>query len=212
MYKNTCWWICMQNFKSLFEKRLSLEKNGRFWVPKKSLFTLFARISKFFLFLIFVRFGPFKKCPKVIFAFLTKIWPKKGATPPFHTPKLKSLNLTFSEFMTWMTYKRLSGVLKTRSMSFLGFISVWYGCFARRSQQGQKTQKKTFDPTCDVIKTSQIKFATYSEISHPELSNAVFGSRIGSVKSRIWQIAKGAETPPPPIGGYGPGITCIYLP
>ena len=78
---------------------------------------------------------------------------------PIASPKLKTLNLTFFQFGPLITFiwqkviKRLRGYLKVpqiRSMSFLGFIWNWYGCFTRRSQQGQKINF-TFDPTCDVI-------------------------------------------------------------
>ena len=38
------------------------------------------------------------------------------------------------------------------------FISVWYGCFARRSQQWQIIENLTFDPTCGVISDLQMNF------------------------------------------------------
>ena len=43
--------------------------------------------------------------------------------------------------------------------------------------------------------------AKYSEISSPELSNAVFGSRIGKL---AWQIARRGRNGPL-MGGQGPG-------
>ena len=47
-----------------------------FWMPRRPLFTLFTSILEFSYFQFFPRFGLFKNCSRVIFAFLRKIWHK----------------------------------------------------------------------------------------------------------------------------------------
>ena len=47
-----------------------------FWRSKRAIFTLVPAISVFYRSSKFVRFGPFKGCSRVIFAFLMSTWPK----------------------------------------------------------------------------------------------------------------------------------------
>ena len=64
-------------------------------------------------------------------------------------------------------------------------------------------KKITFSLTSDVSSDVQIQFAVYSEISRPDLLNAVFGSNIGPV---VWQLAGeggGGAKRPLPKGGQG---------
>ena len=72
--------------------------------------------------------------------------------------------LTFDDLHLTQSHKRLRGVLRsiqTRSLPFLGFISISYDCFAQRSQQGQKIKNFTLDSTCDVISDVTDKVVQY---------------------------------------------------
>ena len=138
MYKKTCRWIGVKNFKSLsLKKRLSFPVLN---APKDHLLRYlrgFRHLSDL---------GRLKSVLRSSFAFLTdpKIW-SKTCIPP---PKLKILNLTFLEILTFDNlhlakgHKRHVGYLEvsqTRSISFPGLISIWCDCFARRSRQRQKS-------------------------------------------------------------------------
>ena len=148
-----------------------------------------------------------QKCSGVIFRFFDEKWKwRKIFIKPF---KLKILNLTFLTWWPLMTFiwhkatKDLGGrgfleVSQTRSTSFLGFLSIWYGCFAWRSQQGQK---KTFDSPV----TSRIKFCHIFERLNPGAIKCRF--RIENRPSSL-AYSRGPKfpPPPPPIDGPGPGI------
>ena len=133
-----------------------------FWMPKKATFCAIyddLGISPIF------NFSPiwwFKKFSSTIFNALDENLPKIL----YRTTKFISLNWTFLTLWPWMTIiwhkvtHDLGGYLEasqTRSMSFFGFISVWYGCFPRQSQQGQKIKNFTFD----VIRDATDKILQY---------------------------------------------------
>ena len=124
-------------WKNIFDKYVYIIsswylKNGwvlSFWMPRKEdTFTLFTRISAFYLFSNFVRFGPFKNCSRAIFS---GFWLKFHLNTCITPPKLKIFNLTF--LVEW-----LGGhleVSQTRSMSFhrLYFNLVWLLNRAKRA-------------------------------------------------------------------------------
>ena len=75
------------------------------------------------------------------------------------TSKLKILR-HFPKFWPLITFmwqkvtRDLGGYLEvsqTQSILFLNCISIWYGCFARRVEQGQKIENFTFDSTSDRV-------------------------------------------------------------
>ena len=115
----------------------------------------YLKIKSFSWFSIFIQFDPFKKCSWVMFShFWQKSDPKRIATSKLkilrHFPKFWPL-ITFM----WQKVTRdLGGYLEvsqTQSILFLNYISIWYGCFARRVEQGQKIENFTFDSTSDRV-------------------------------------------------------------
>ena len=139
------------------EKRLSFA----FLNAQKDHFLRFYEDFAIFRFSICVRFRPFKKCSRVILCVLDEHLTKNHAS---HDSNSKFLilpfwMLAFDDLHLTQGHKSLRGYAKaldwsqTLPMSFLGSISIWYGCIARRSQQGQKINNLTFDPACDVTYT-----------------------------------------------------------
>ena len=59
-----CWWICVQNFKSISSKMAEIWHKT---CQKQALFTSFRAFTVIFLILFFDRFWRFKKCLWVIF-------------------------------------------------------------------------------------------------------------------------------------------------
>ena len=178
MWKNTSRWICVT---SCTKYQVDILKNIRvlpFWMSKKA--TLF--YEDFGIFPIFscFRFGPFKNVLESFFSLLTKIWPKNM----HRISKIQNFKFYLFSSWPWLTLtwhkvtKGLGGYLRHDPCHSITFISIWYGCFARWSEQRQ-TLKKTFDLICDVISDVQIKFRKKIGMFKPGASNAVFGSRIG---------------------------------
>ena len=86
-----------------------------FWMPKEaSFYDIYDDFGHFLIF-NFCSNSAVKKCSRVIFTFLTKIWLKTCITPP----KLKILNLTFFDLVTsddldlTQCHKRHKRVLKS---------------------------------------------------------------------------------------------------
>ena len=97
MWSNTCRWICIQSFKLITSKTA---KFCSFEWPKRPFLTLFTRIPATFRFSNFVRFGSFKKFPKVVFL---RYWRRYDLETYITPPKPKILSLTFLTSWPWMT-------------------------------------------------------------------------------------------------------------
>ena len=95
-------------------------------------------------------------------------WRKSDQKHISHRSNSKFSAWPFVTLWPWMTFiwhkvtNGLGGYWYPRhdQCRSIGFISFWYGCLARRSQQWQIIQNLTFDLTCDVIGDAQIKFCT----------------------------------------------------
>ena len=150
-------------------------------MPRKT--TFYDIYEDFVIFLIFI-FCPIWAVQKVFKGHFSRSWRKsvpKTSTAPH---RLKILNLTFSKFWPMITFiwrnvtEDLGAYLEvsqTRSMSSLGIISSWYGCFARKSQKRQKIKNFTLDLTFDVISDVTDKILQYFGKFKPE-----------AIKCRLW--------------------------
>ena len=90
MWKNPIKYICVEKFKSVSWK---MTKLWHFWFRKWLFFTLFPGISSFSRFSIFVRFGPFKKCFRVVFRVLDEKLTQK------HVPSVPNIKFLISSFL-----------------------------------------------------------------------------------------------------------------
>ena len=109
-------------------------------IKKDHFFTLFPAISVFLRFSKFVRFGPFKKCSRVIFHILDE----KLTQKMYHAVQTQNfrfdLSLTSCPWMT-LTFNMLTEVLgwylevfQKRSMPLYWLISISYGSSAWQNQ------------------------------------------------------------------------------
>ena len=143
--------ITLGRWAYLHNLHVHILKNGWVlpsWMPKKA--TYYAIYEDFGDFRVSNsdQFWSFKKCSRVIFAFLTKIWHNNmyhiTATQNFKIwPFWPQMTLTWHKVT-----KGLGGYLKYARHDpcrSIGFISLWYGCFSRRSEQWQTLKNLTFD-------------------------------------------------------------------
>ena len=72
--------------------------------------------------------------------------------------------------LTWHKVTTCEGIWKYSRHDpcrSIGFISIWYGFFAQRSEQWQIFKNLTLDPTCDTISDVLMKFGKIFEIFMP---------------------------------------------
>ena len=146
-----------------------------FWRSKTVIFHAVHGDFRIFPSFIFSRFGPFKKCSRVIFRVLdgklTQKHVSRRPNPKFSVwPFLDLVTLNMlTESLGW--YLEVS---QTRSMSMYWLIFISYGSSARQIQILKVVKHFDFDLACDVISDPEVNNVRFPLINFPNLSNAVW--------------------------------------
>ena len=149
MLEGNGWWICVQNFKSIYSKMAVIWHKT---CQKQALFMSFRDFTVIFLILFFNRFWCFKKCFRVIFfAFFAKIWPKNmyrsSKSRKFFAWPFLPGDLTWPWPLLWSsstvndTYK----CQRHYPCRLVGFVCALHRNFARRCHQARNVEHFDFD-------------------------------------------------------------------
>ena len=184
--------------------QIDISKNGRvlpFWMSKRPFFKPFQTISAFLRFSIFFDLGRTKSVSGSFCALFTKLDAKTCSA--LSKPKIYILIFLTSwpwMILTWHEVtKGLEGTqryLRHDPCRFIGFVSVWYRCFARRIRCWQIVKDLTFDLICGAIKGLRIKFCNIFRKFIPWAIKCRFGieNRSSSLADSTW----GQNSTPPP--------------